>query len=565
MGENAAATTGPGAVSGEAKFDINDVFSLRRPKDAKAGLASGAKSVGKGFLAGAATLVAAPAVGALQEGALGFGKGLAAGVACAVVLPVAGVAVGVTQVVRGVAAQPAAITEQAAGKQWDQRMRQWVADPGTAVALQDDHTEAAHRQWGGAQRAGSRLQEADDFYALLGVPRDATAEHMKKQYYTQARALHPDKNPDDPGAKERFQKLGEAYQVLSDPAKRKRYDEGGVGGLGDNDFMDGALFFTALFGSERFHHLVGELAIATMARLGQVSSVQMAAAQEERAQMLTVMLTALLRRWVEGDEAGFREGMVAEAMMLVECSYGSLLLGAIGRAYVRQADKALGNIFERGAASLRANWHSMQSQVHVAKLALRVFAAQQDISRLDAQQQAQQAIAEAAASPAEDGTASTAQSAVQPDAQPGGTPSQQAPSQQRQHEAAGGGLGCTEAAAAAARAAAQDLLIARAAAEEAALPLMLDAMWAANVVDIEGVVARVCARVVGDSAASPEVRAARARGLRELGLIFKQTKPKEEQAASGSAINAKATMEAAMMRVVEQKFAEDDAAHNGER
>mmetsp|Transcript_19840 Transcript_19840/g.59945 ORF Transcript_19840/g.59945 Transcript_19840/m.59945 type:complete len:108 (+) Transcript_19840:374-697(+) len=79
MGENAAATTGPGAVSGEAKFDINDVFSLRRPKDAKAGLASGAKSVGKGFLAGAATLVAAPAVGALQEGALGFGKGLATG------------------------------------------------------------------------------------------------------------------------------------------------------------------------------------------------------------------------------------------------------------------------------------------------------------------------------------------------------------------------------------------------------------------------------------------------------------------------------------------------------
>lgn len=43
-------------------------------------------------------------------------------------------------------------------------------------------------------------------------------------------------------------------------------------------------------------------------------------------------------------------------------------------------------------------------------------------------------------------------------------------------------------------------------------------------VDIEGVVAKVCARVLGDSAASPEVRAARARGLRELGLIFTQTK-----------------------------------------
>lgn len=44
--------------------------------------------------------------------------------------------------VRGVAAQPAAITEQAAGKQWDQRMRQWIADPGTALALENATGEA---------------------------------------------------------------------------------------------------------------------------------------------------------------------------------------------------------------------------------------------------------------------------------------------------------------------------------------------------------------------------------------------------------------------------------------
>lgn len=50
-----------------------------RPKDAKAGLASGAKSIGKGFLAGVVTLVAGPTAGALQEGPLGFGKGLAYG------------------------------------------------------------------------------------------------------------------------------------------------------------------------------------------------------------------------------------------------------------------------------------------------------------------------------------------------------------------------------------------------------------------------------------------------------------------------------------------------------
>lgn len=64
-----------------------------------------------------------------------------------------------------------------------------------------------------------------DFYAMLGVPKDASAAQIKKSYRKLAQELHPDKNPGDAKAEERFKEVSEAYDVLSDDAKRKEYDE----------------------------------------------------------------------------------------------------------------------------------------------------------------------------------------------------------------------------------------------------------------------------------------------------------------------------------------------------
>ncbi|GAC1316692.1 MAG: molecular chaperone DnaJ [Acidimicrobiales bacterium] len=70
-----------------------------------------------------------------------------------------------------------------------------------------------------------------DFYAVLGLSRGASDEDIKRAYRKLARESHPDANPDDPHAEERFKELQLAYEVLKDPEKRERYDRYGVDGL----------------------------------------------------------------------------------------------------------------------------------------------------------------------------------------------------------------------------------------------------------------------------------------------------------------------------------------------
>ena len=96
-----------------------------------------------------------------------------------------------------------------------------------------------------------------DYYAALGVPKDASTADIKKAYRKLARELHPDKNPGDTAAEQRFKEVSEAYDVLSDDKRRKEYDEAralfasGAGphlGPPGSGFGTGGFDFSDLFG-----------------------------------------------------------------------------------------------------------------------------------------------------------------------------------------------------------------------------------------------------------------------------------------------------------------------------
>ena len=535
-----------GTLSGSADasdVDFNDVFSLRRPQNVMSGLSSGLQSTGKGVLAGTAALFAAPYLGAKTEGASGFAKGLAAGIASAVVLPVVGATVGVTQIVRGAMNTPEAIHEANAGKRWDSNTREWVADDlvaeslrlaettdeailegardrarrnGRAAGMEDVINDAAASGDANGRAGDTQSVKSTEFYDVLGLHPSCSESEIKRAYYLAARKAHPDKNPDDPEASQKFQRVGEAYQVLSDAALRAKYDSRGKEGLGEHAFVDASAFFAAIFGSDQMEGLVGRLQLATMATAGaELRRDETRLLQERRVGRLAIKLAAILDGFDPSDPTAFEARSRSLRDALASASYGVPMLKLIGFVYEKQAFEfandpvgGLGTWADLGMRSTAARLEQMRGRVHS-----QVSAAQAGWRAFQAFRMGE---AEAAAEE-KGGEDSSSQKKTRDETTGAGAKGndEEKKNGDERREKNDGPSSSARADAA------------RAKRQQEAMPHVVEALWNASALDIERTIRSTCFKVLHDFSVDQKKRAARADALARLGKIFQTAELRE--------------------------------------
>lgn len=561
----------------EASELFNQLFSTRRPKDAMAGMSSAFKSVSKGVIAGAVSLVAQPVAGAHSDGLKGFFTGLATGVASAIALPVTGLCVGTYQLGRGVFNTPEAMKAGKTGLTWDQEKREWIK-----YYLNKEFEELekipipGKKQESDVQSGPEKTVKDREYYDLLGVSTNATQGDIKKAYYREARKCHPDKCPDDPQSAAKFQILGTAYQTLSNEQARSKYDRDGKADSsatnGLESEIDPFVFFAVMFGSVLVEPYIGELWIATTADSVLKDALDNNNASEEELDAETVEAAAQamsseasklkqkkrevkcainLRKRIEPycDRSEsltfFTEDCRKEAEQIGAGAYGGTYLTAIGYALLLEADEYLG--FQTSFLGLEG--HSARAKKRMASIQNNLNIAGAGIK---AAKVGRKAYADVEKLQGEDEAKKTADVSTESKAKRKGSINNDT-EEEKSNTSASEEAAKTKENEFQNKMAAQKL--------EETLPALLELAWAINVRDISRTLKRACRKLFTDADVSLEERSRRADAVRIVGYEFYTIgRALGGQAANSSDIKARAEVAVmtTMAKAQGQEISEED-------
>ncbi|KAG0318665.1 hypothetical protein BGZ99_005509 [Dissophora globulifera] len=330
-----------------------------------------------------------------------------------------------------------------------------------------------------------------ELYDILGVPVDASPTLIKKNYRALALQNHPDKNP-DPEAHARFQKISEAYQVLSDPKLRSDYNQYGHNKdvSPEGGFVNPEAFFKSQFGGDRFVDIIGEISIGRDMRdalndpedesttgLSPEEKAKREAsatefkdkardeARQARVDKLVKNLIHKLSIYTEGPcdynaAKAYQEIVRLEAEELKAESYGVELLHAIGFTYTLKAKQFLGKNEMLGLGSW---FHGVREKGHILTETVSTLRAAMDLQQSFTQLQEAE--------------------------------------KEEMDEAAKKAL------------------------EEAAASKGLRALWKGSKLEVEGVLRDVCDKVLGDTSVPKATLVKRASALKIVGGVYEGVKP----------------------------------------
>ncbi|KAG0224648.1 hypothetical protein BGW42_004972 [Actinomortierella wolfii] len=330
-----------------------------------------------------------------------------------------------------------------------------------------------------------------ELYDVLGVKPTATAAEIKKAYRALALQNHPDKNP-SPDAHSKFQKISEAYQVLSDPKLRSDYNMYGHNKdvSPEGGFVNPEAFFKSQFGGDRFVDIIGEISIGRdmrdalndpededtnslspeeKAKREEAKDKAREAARSERVERLAKNLIHKLSIYADGPadyEAtkAFQAMIKAEAEELKTENYGVELLHAIGFTYTLKAKQYLG---KDGMLGLGSWYHGVREKSHIFSETVSTLRAAIDLQQSFSQlQEAEKATMDEAA---------------------------------------------------------------KKALEEAAASKGMRALWKGSKLEVEGVLRDVCDKALNDPTASKATLTKRATALKIIGGVYESVKPDPTQ------------------------------------